>query len=495
MALVVIDNAWETTTSTGPTTFTLAGAVSGSQSMAGVGNTNTSYFRISDQSGPNWTVVLAKYSTTGPTLTVVSTYASSNSNNAVTFGADTKNVWCVGPAESTVLAAPYAYPTVSPTLNLDFANSATVDPRITFVRNSTATYYDGKTTAMAEQNLLLQSNFATSNWNQYNGTLTNNVIVAPDGTTTASTWVQTSSTAQLYQPIVNSILVPYTFSVYVSVPSGTLPFRLRIGTTTPLYSSILTATTTWQRFTSTVTPTTAIASVVIDTDGTNFGTLNLAFAQLEQRSTVTAYTPTTTAAITNYIPVLMTAPAGAPRLDYNPTTGQALGLLIEEQRTNLLTYSQDFSNAAWTKGNSTITADLAIAPDGTTTADFILPNATLGSHSVSEAVAPASGVAYTVSAYFKAGGYNFSSLQITFGGLNAYCSYNLSTGALTGVAGGGGVGAITSAGNGWYRCSLTATTISTTGNPILLRAENDGTLGNWSGNGYSGIYIWGAQLE
>ena len=68
-----------------------------------------------------------------------------------------------------------SYPTIQPTLNLDFANTKQLDPRITFVRNSTAAYYDGQTSAMAEQNLLLQSNtFSNAAWVATNGrTITN----------------------------------------------------------------------------------------------------------------------------------------------------------------------------------------------------------------------------------------------------------------------------------------------------------------------------------
>jgi hypothetical protein len=49
------------------------------------------------------------------------------------------------------------YPTIKPSLNLDFANTKLLDSRITFTRSTTATYYDGVTTAVAEQNLLLRS--------------------------------------------------------------------------------------------------------------------------------------------------------------------------------------------------------------------------------------------------------------------------------------------------------------------------------------------------
>lgn len=84
-------------------------------------------------------------------------------------------------------------------------------------------------------------------------------------------------------------------------------------------------------------------------------------AQLEQRSSVTAYTPTTTAPISNYIPVLQTAPAGVARFDHNPITGESLGLLVEEGRTNLLFPS----NGTGAFGNSIgLTFSPIVVPDG-----------------------------------------------------------------------------------------------------------------------------------
>jgi hypothetical protein len=75
--------------------------------------------------------------------------------------------------------------------------------------------------------------------------------------------------------------------------------------------------------------------------------------------------------------VLQTAATDVPRFDHNPTTGESLGLLVEEQRTNLLVRSEEFNNASWTKAGggtgsaAVVTANAGQAPDGTTTADRI----------------------------------------------------------------------------------------------------------------------------
>ena len=79
-------------------------------------------------------------------------------------------------------------PDIRPSLLLDFANSKTLDPRITFTRGSTATYYDGVTTAKAEENLQPYSQeFDNGDWQKNNSSVSANSIAAPDGTTTADT--------------------------------------------------------------------------------------------------------------------------------------------------------------------------------------------------------------------------------------------------------------------------------------------------------------------
>lgn len=73
------------------------------------------------------------------------------------------------------------YPALKPTLLLDFANTKTLDPRITYTRASTATFYDGKTVAKAEENLLTYSQeFDNADWIKANTTITANTTAARD---------------------------------------------------------------------------------------------------------------------------------------------------------------------------------------------------------------------------------------------------------------------------------------------------------------------------
>jgi len=100
MPLVLANRVQETATANTTVSFTLAGAVTGFQTFAVIGDTNTTYYSATDVSG-NWEVGLGTYSTTGPTLTRTTIYASSNAGNAVTFPG-TVNVFVTYPSGRSV---------------------------------------------------------------------------------------------------------------------------------------------------------------------------------------------------------------------------------------------------------------------------------------------------------------------------------------------------------------------------------------------------------
>lgn len=102
MALELADRVRETTTVTGTSSAVLLGAVTGFQSFAVIGNGNTCYYTISDQSGPNFEVGIGTYSTSGPTLARTTILASSNAGAIVPFPAGTKDVFVTYPAEKSV---------------------------------------------------------------------------------------------------------------------------------------------------------------------------------------------------------------------------------------------------------------------------------------------------------------------------------------------------------------------------------------------------------
>ena len=118
MAFVLADRVQETTTTTGTGTVTLAGAVTGFQSFAAVGNGNSTFYTIADASGSNWEVGIGTYTSSGTTLSRDTVLSSSNSGSLVNFSAGTKNVFVTFPASSTLFAlnnqtitSSYAIPT------------------------------------------------------------------------------------------------------------------------------------------------------------------------------------------------------------------------------------------------------------------------------------------------------------------------------------------------------------------------------------------------
>jgi len=126
MALVVADRVQQTGTANTTVSFTLSGSVTGFQSFAVVGDTNTTYYTATDASG-NWEVGLGTYSTTGPTLTRTTILSSSNSNTAVTFSG-TVNVFVTYPASYAITTANVQTLTnkwVQPRVLASTANSAT----------------------------------------------------------------------------------------------------------------------------------------------------------------------------------------------------------------------------------------------------------------------------------------------------------------------------------------------------------------------------------
>jgi len=100
MALVIADRVQQTGTANTTVSFTLSGAVVGYQDFTAIGNTNTTFYGATDAVG-NWESGLGTYSSTGPTLTRTTVYASSNSGSAVTFSG-TVNVFCTYPSSRAV---------------------------------------------------------------------------------------------------------------------------------------------------------------------------------------------------------------------------------------------------------------------------------------------------------------------------------------------------------------------------------------------------------
>lgn len=100
MALVLKDRVQETTTTVGTGAYTLAGAVQGYQSFSVIGNGNTTFYAVTNNT--DWEVGLGTYTSSGTTLSRDTIFESSNSGNAVNWGAGTKTIFVSYPAERAI---------------------------------------------------------------------------------------------------------------------------------------------------------------------------------------------------------------------------------------------------------------------------------------------------------------------------------------------------------------------------------------------------------
>lgn len=187
------------------------------------------------------------------------------------------------------------------------------------------------------------------------------------------------------------------------------------------------------------------------------------------------------------------------RIEYDPETGETLGILIEDTSTNLALRSEEFDNASWSKTASSVTLDSIISPDLTLNADKLVEDSTAASqHAINQQIAYTIGNLYTFSIFVKADTISQVALSLGSGAFGVTVRYDFldfESGVATEITPGtNSSGEIKKIGNGWFRCSITAEatiTASTAASLFLIKA---GSL-TYNGDGVSGLFIWGAQVE
>lgn len=415
------------------------------------------------------------------------------------------------------------YPTIKPTLNLDFTRMAGLDPRVTFTRASTATYFDGSL-VRGDENLIRQSKSLSSANVGYvnNAVLTPNAWLSPNNKINASRvdygGIGDTNVFRMYYYATPGYFV---YSIYLKAANATSCTLVANELFAPNHASVavnLSAVT--------VTASGAAVGETITSVGdgwyrVSFLTLlandspNSTSSYLEVRSSAgstigeeklyvygpqvegglqrTGYTETDGEAIRRTISQLKSAPINTARLTVDPNTIEPQGLLIEESRSNICLRSQELSNSYWVKTNCTVIADACIAPDGTYTADKVVPNSTNGAHYIQSGTLTDTNT-FTLSFFAKAAEYWL--LLVSYSP-TINMQANLKTGTITSVGANVTSSSIKPIGSGWYYCTMSVSKIGAlTLSPAFYVYNFDiAPSNNYAGYADAGLYIWGVQHE
>jgi hypothetical protein len=361
----------------------------------------------------------------------------------------------------------------------------------TVTRATTATRVNSEgLIELVPYNLLTYSQaFDNAAWTKFNVTASTNSLIAPDGTLTAENISVSSTTNDLRQDVSVSQNTQYTFSFYAKKDTISAPqYRvLNMTAVTDIiprtsYGSVL-ILNEWVRVTLTFTTPSGCSLVRVQllSNTNTSGDIGFWGAQLVEGTEAKDYQRTETR-------------LNIPRLDYS--LGSCPNLLLEPQRTNLALRSEEFDNASWTKANVSISANTTTAPNGTLTADSIIENSALSTHVILQSVT-LSATTYTYSVYVKSISGSSRNVGILLNSALKGVLINPSNGsvvAYTGTTSAADI-TITSFANGWFRVSVTATTAAITESIRIYLGSGTTWTGPYQGDGTSGAYIWGAQLE
>ena len=174
-----------------------------------------------------------------------------------------------------------------------------------------------------------------------------------------------------------------------------------------------------------------------------------------------------------------------PRIDFKDNSEGAL--LLEPSRTNIITYSEDFSNAYLTKSSASVTSGF-VSPDGTNNAFKLVEDTSTGIHQLTRSITNTVANQYSISVFVKENTRNWIRLSSGDGG---YVFFNISDNTI-GIQT-NAVGVIEDIGNGWKRCKITFTAAGTNGSATLRIAESDGVV-SYVGQNKS-VYVYAMQYE
>lgn len=220
--------------------------------------------------------------------------------------------------------------------------------------------------------------------------------------------------------------------------------------------------------------------------------INFTTASLNSRITFTRTTGASNpATYVNSSGYITAATNNEPRFDYDPVMLACKGLLIEESRVNLLLQSNTF-NTSWAATRASAVSQSVTAPDGSSSAFKLTEDSTASNTHFIQQNVTGTLAAYTWSVYAKAGERNWLCLNAN-DATNRFTYFDLANGTI-GTNAAGNTASIQALENGWYRCVVSRTAANTAISMRLFLATGD-NVNTYSGDGTSGLYIYGAQLE
>ena len=360
--------------------------------------------------------------------------------------------------------------------------ASTKGPTPTFSRASGATMVDvNGNVVWGPENLLLQSgDFTSSSWTKTGIAITTGQA-DPDGGNTAFLLTPNTANSSLVQPFTSGNVLPLTASIWLKSATGSnVSISLLLNSATGTDTFPIVITPTWQRFS--VAGTAASANAVGNFYIGEFSTWSTGenivawHPQIERYASARAYIPTTT------------APAYGPRITYDPVTHACLGYLSEEQRTNSILYSNDFLQVSnWGISSISLVASSTIGPDGLNSAYKLIESTANALHTLYQVGLPTG--TQTHSVWVKPNGRTSFTMEADH---LAKATFDL-TGNGTATPSGSNIATIVKYPNGWFRCSNSGTA-SSAGGGIYMSPAIAGT-GTYQGDGVSGVYIWGVQVE
>jgi hypothetical protein len=347
--------------------------------------------------------------------------------------------------------------------------------------------------------------FSQGVWGKVRFSATANTTTAPDGTLTADTisMTQVGSLFRAITQVVSGSTLTYTASVYFKYIDrqyiqftfdGTFGGSQRVNI--DLLNGVITdnsmnggSTLTsvgdgWYKLTATSTGTNTQPNFsiwAIDTEtaaravlSTGTGSTFIWGAQINEGTSALDYQATETR-------------LNIPRLDYS--LGSCPNILLEPQRTNLTLWSEQFDNAYFNRVASSVTANSTTSPSGIVNADTLVENTSTNFHLLARSGFPSG--TNTLSVYAKASTRNFIYIAF-FNGTDFGAYFNLSNGTI-GTIDAGVTATIQDAGYGWYRCSVTFTSLINVSLSLGIAQSNG--VRSYTGNGTGSVFLWGAQLE